>query len=136
MEEKTESGRLYSVSSSWRLQSQSCSNIERKCQAKQGLVIALLLCVTEGGVRRIAGYLLEGSMCLSLNDQSSSISYALSLPVYHTERRAALICFRRRHPTQDCLYSSSNDIMCCLKLDAFIDLQTVFQALRKESEPL
>lgn len=66
---------------------------------------ARLLCVTVGGLKRVAGYLLEGSMCLSLNDQSSSISDVLSLPVYHTEGRAALICFRRRYPTQYCLYS-------------------------------
>lgn len=37
-------------------------------------------------------------MCLSLNDQSSSISDALSLPVCHTERGAATICFRRQFP--------------------------------------
>ena len=68
---------------------------------------APLLYVTDGGLKTAAGYLLEGSMCLSLNDQSSSISDVLSLPVYHTERRAALICFRRQGPTQYCLYSPS-----------------------------
>lgn len=68
---------------------------------------AQLLCVTGGGLKTVAGYLLEGSMCLSLNDQSSSISDVLSLPVYHTERRAALICFRRQYSTQYCLYSCS-----------------------------
>ena len=30
-------------------------------------------------------YLLEGSMCLSLNNRCSSISDGLSLPVYHTQ---------------------------------------------------
>lgn len=75
-------GRLYFVPSSRGLQSQSCSNIERKCLAKLGLV-ARLLCVTGGGLKTAVGYILEGSMCLSLNDQSSSISDALvssSLP--------------------------------------------------------
>lgn len=99
-------GRLYFVPSSRGLQSQSCSNIERKCLAKLGLV-ARLLCVTGGGLKTVVGYILEGSMCLSLNDQSSSISDALSLPVYHTERRAAFMCFRRQYPTQYCLYSPS-----------------------------
>lgn len=41
----------------------------------------------------VAGYLLEGSMCLSLKNQSASISDALSLPVYHTVRGAAFILF-------------------------------------------
>lgn len=77
-----------------------------KCPAKLGFV-ARLLCVTGGGLKKtILDYILEGSMCLSLNDQSSSISDALSLPVCHTERGAATICFRRQYPTQYWVYSS------------------------------
>lgn len=40
-------------------------------------------------------YLLEGSMCVSLNNQGSSISDVLSLPVYHTLGSASFICIKR-----------------------------------------
>lgn len=98
MERETLRGKLYSAASSWGLQ--GCSNIERKCLAKQGLVFVGCHVSPKGRVKTVAGYLLEGSMCLSLNDQNSSISDALSLPVYLSEARAALICFRRQYPTQ------------------------------------
>lgn len=54
MEKETARGRLYSLPSSWGLQSQSCSNIERKSPAKLGLV-RQLLAVIVGGLKTVAG---------------------------------------------------------------------------------
>lgn len=75
MEMETNRGRLYFPQSLWGLQSQSCSNIERKSSVKLGFWFpAWLLCATEGDVRGESSWKSPWKKLASLLEQPELIN--------------------------------------------------------------